>query len=84
MRWGAILSSAAKAVATCLLGLKCAHGADGDTPHSWEVEADHRHAELAARACWVEEAQMHDFDLCSYSLSLKKKESVKSPAVSAS
>ena len=49
MRWGAILScAAAKAVATCLLGLSCAHGSDGDTPLSWEVEADHRHAGLAA------------------------------------
>ena len=37
MRWGAILScAAAKAVATCLLGLRCAHGSDGDTPLSWE------------------------------------------------
>ena len=49
MRWGAILScAAAKAVATCLLGFRCAHGADGDTPLSWEVEADHRHVGLAA------------------------------------
>ena len=48
-RWGAILScAAAKAVATCLLELKCAHGADGDTPLSWEVKTDHRHARLAA------------------------------------
>ena len=49
MRWCAILSCAAgKVVATCLLGFRCAHGADGDTPLSWEVEADHRHAGLAA------------------------------------
>ena len=60
-------------------------GADADTPLSWEVETDHRHAGLAARACWVEEAQMNDYDSCSNSLSLLKKlESVKSPAVSAS
>ena len=32
MRWGAIFSCAtAKTVATCLLGLRCAHGSDGDT-----------------------------------------------------
>ena len=49
MRWGAILScAAAKAVATCLLGLRCAQGSDGDTPLSWEVEVDHCHAGLAA------------------------------------
>ena len=49
MRWGAILPcAAAKAVATCLLDLRCAHGSDGDTPLSWEVEADHGHAGLAA------------------------------------
>ena len=49
MRWRAILScAAAKAVATCLLGLRCAHGSDGDTPLSWEVDADHRYAGLVA------------------------------------
>ena len=48
MRCEAILScAAAKAVATCLLDLRCAHGADGHTPLTWEVEADHRHAGLA-------------------------------------
>ena len=51
MRWGGrggILScAAAKAVATCLLDLRCAHGADGHTPLTWEVEADHRHVGLA-------------------------------------
>ena len=47
MRWGAILScAAAKAVATCLLDLRCAHGADGHTL-TWEVEADHLHVGLA-------------------------------------
>ena len=47
MWWGAILScAAAKVVTTCLLGFRCAHGADGDTPLSWEV--DHSHAGLAA------------------------------------
>ena len=45
MRWGAILACAvAKAVATCLLDLRCGHGSDGDAPLAWEVEADHRHA----------------------------------------
>ena len=39
--------AAAKAVATCLLDLKCAQGSDGDTP-LWEVEADHHQAGLAA------------------------------------
>ena len=48
MRWGAFLAcAAAKAVATCLLDLRCAHGADGHTPPAWEVEADHRHMGLA-------------------------------------
>ena len=48
MRWGAILScAAAKAVAISMLDLRCAQGADGDTPPSWEVEGDHRHAGLA-------------------------------------
>ena len=48
MRWGAFLAcAAAKAVATCLLELRCAHGADGHTPPAWEVEADHRHMGLA-------------------------------------
>ena len=48
MRWGAILAcAAAKAVATCLLDLRCAHGSDGNTPLAWEVVADHRHAGLA-------------------------------------
>ena len=48
MRWGAFLAcAAAKAVATCLLELRCAHGADGHTPQAWEVEADHRHMGLA-------------------------------------
>ena len=46
--WGAILAcAAAKAVATCLLDLRCAHGSDGHAPLAWEVEADHRHAGLA-------------------------------------
>ena len=39
--------AAAKAVAISLLDLRCAQGADGDTPPSWEVEGDHRHAGLA-------------------------------------
>ena len=48
MRWGAFLSCvAAKAVASSFLESRCAQGADGDTPPSWEVEADHRHAGLA-------------------------------------
>ena len=48
MRWGAMLScAAAKAVATSLLGLRCAHGSDGDTPSTWEVEGEHRHVGLA-------------------------------------
>ena len=48
MRWGAFLSCvAAKAVASSLLESPCAQGVDGDTPPSWEVEADHRHVGLA-------------------------------------
>ena len=39
--------AAAKAVATCLLDLRCAHGPDGHTPLAWEVVADHLHAGLA-------------------------------------
>ena len=45
---GSIQCAAAKAVATCLLGLRCPHASDGDTPLGWEVDADHRHAGLAA------------------------------------
>ena len=48
VRWGAMLScGVAKAVATSLLGLRCAHGFDGDTPSTWDVEGEHRHAGLA-------------------------------------
>ena len=48
MRWGAMLScAAAKAVATSLLGLRCAHGPDGDTPSTWEIEGEFRHVGLA-------------------------------------
>ena len=48
MRWGAMLScAAAKAVATSLLGLRCAHGSDGHTPSICDVEGDHRYAGLA-------------------------------------
>ena len=44
MRWGVFLSCvAAKAVVSSLLESRCAQGADGDTPPSWEVEANHRH-----------------------------------------
>ena len=32
--------AAAKAVAVSLLDLRCAHGAGGDIPPSWEVEGD--------------------------------------------
>ena len=39
--------AAAKAVATSLLGLRCAHGSDGDTPSTWEVEGELRHVGLA-------------------------------------
>ena len=45
MKW--VACAAAKAVATCLLDLRCAHGSDGHAPLAWEVEADHRHAGLA-------------------------------------
>ena len=45
---GAMLScAAAKAVATSLLGLRCAHGSDGDTLSTWEVEGELRHVGLA-------------------------------------
>ena len=45
MRWGSMLSCvAAKAVATSLLVLRCAHGSDGDTFSTSEVEGEHRHA----------------------------------------
>ena len=47
MRWGAILACAtARAVATSLLNLYTAHGADGNTPPVHEVEGDHRYARL--------------------------------------
>ena len=47
MRWGAILACAtARAVATSLLNLCTAHGADGDTPPAHEVEGDLRYAGL--------------------------------------
>ena len=46
MRWGAILACAtARAVATSLLNLCTAHGADGDTPPAHEVEG-------APQVCW--------------------------------
>ena len=48
MRWGAILSCAAAEGSRNVSALRCAHGSDGDTPLTWEVEADHRHAGLAA------------------------------------
>ena len=39
LRWGSLLAcTAARAVAASLLELPCAHGADGDTPASHEVE----------------------------------------------
>ena len=48
MRWEAFFAcAAAKAVATCLLDLRCAHGADGHTTTAWEVEAGDRHMRLA-------------------------------------
>ena len=48
MRWGCMLScAAAKAVAMSLLGLRGTHGSDGDTPSTWEIEGEHRHAGLA-------------------------------------
>ena len=35
-----------RAVATPLLSLSTSHGADGDTPPTYEVEEDHRDAGL--------------------------------------
>ena len=47
MRWGAILACAtARAVATSLFSLSTAHGADGDTPPTYDVEVDHRYVGL--------------------------------------
>ena len=51
MRWGAILACAtARAVATSLLNLCTAHGADGNTPPVHEVEGDHKYAGLVPRS----------------------------------
>ena len=44
LRWGSLLAcTAARAVAASLLELPRAHGADGDTPASHEVERDLGH-----------------------------------------
>ena len=52
MRWGAILPCAtARAVATSLLNLCTAHGADGDTPPAHEVEGDHRYGPVTGESC---------------------------------
>ena len=48
LRWGSLFScTVARAVATSLLELPGARGADGDCPPSCEVERDFRHAGLS-------------------------------------
>ena len=47
LRWGSLLScAAARAVATSLLELPAARGADGETPAAADVEQDSRYAGL--------------------------------------
>ena len=52
LRWGFLFScTVARVVATSLVELPGARGADGDCPPSYEVERDFRHAGLSLQFC---------------------------------